>query len=385
MKVKSIFLDNHATTPVDPRVREVMSPYFEEAFGNPSSRTHAFGWQAEMAVENARQAVSETIGAQPKNIIFTSGATESNNLAILGCLSHLPRPVHLIVSAVEHKSVLEVADEAGRRGIEVTVLPVNEYGQVELETLKAALKPHTRLVSVMFANNEIGSINPIEQIGRLAKQRNFWLHTDATQAIGRAAIHVDRLGIDMLSLSGHKIYGPKGVGALFVRRDQVDIKPLLFGGSQEDGLRPGTHNVPGIVGLGKACQLMTLEGSTESLRLRALRDDLISRVLKAIPNVRLNGHPRERLCTNISLSFEDLPCDILTDGLHDLALSSGSACASSTGHPSHVLQAIGHSEELARATLRIGLGRFTTPEEVSYAAEKIMQIPNGAGALTAGG
>jgi cysteine desulfurase len=374
MKISSIYMDYHATTPVDPRVREAMAPFFDEAFGNPSSSTHAFGWQAEMAVEKARGQVAATLGAEPGHIVFTSGATESNNLGILGTLEACPGPRHLIVCAVEHKAVLEVADEAQRRGTEVTVLPVNRYGQVTVESIAAALRPHTKLVSIMTANNEIGTVNPIGEIGRVTRAKGIWLHTDAAQAIGRIPISVNEMGIDLLSLSGHKIYGPKGVGAMFVRRDKVTIKPLLFGGNQEWGLRPGTLNVPGIVGLGEACAIAAQEMNQEASRLTQWRNHLVQKVLAEVKGAQLNGHPEDRLPGNISLSFAGLKSDLFTLGLGGLACSSGAACGSTSGHPSHVLKAIGVSSDLARATLRLGLGRFTTATDVDKTLDLILEM-----------
>jgi cysteine desulfurase len=376
MKISAVYMDNHATTPLDPRVREAMAPYLNEAFGNPSSRTHAFGWQAEMAVEKARGQVAALLGARPDQIVFTSGATESNNLAILGLLP-LPNGSgrgHMICGATEHKAVLEVSDEAARRGAGVTVLPVDNHGRMTVEAVAKALRPDTRLVSVMTANNEIGTVNPIAEIGRLSSERGIWLHTDAAQAVGRVPIKVDEWGIDLLSLSGHKIYGPKGVGALFIRRDRVPLRPIAFGGQQEWGLRPGTLNVPGIVGLGAACEIAGLEMESENRRLKEWRDRLVQTVLKEVPGSRLNGHPDARLAGNISLSFGGLKSDLFSMGLGGLACSSGSACSSASGHPSHVLKAIGVGPELARATLRLGLGRFTTAAEVDKCLEIILAM-----------
>lgn len=372
MRISAIYLDNQATTPVDPRVREVMAPFFCEAYGNPSSRSHAFGWQADLQVSKARKHVADLINATPEQIVFTSGATESNNLAILGVLEGVGRPAHVIVSAVEHKAVLEVAEEAARRGVAITVLPVNEFGQVEIEELIAALRPDTRLISVMWANNEIGSINPIAQIGAIARERGIWFHTDAAQATSRVPIDVRKMNIDLLSLSGHKMYGPKGVGALFVRRECVPIKPIQFGGSQEWGLRPGTLNVPGIVGLGAACAIAKGEGAAESARLKNWRDEIIHLINKEMPCARLNGHPTQRLASNVSFSFKGLRKDLFALGLEGLACSSGSACTSGTGNSSHVLKAIGVSDEMSQVTLRLGMGRFTTPEEIATLKQKLI-------------
>ncbi len=373
MKISAIYLDNHATTQVDPRVRTAMLPFMEDAFGNPASRTHAFGWQAEMAVDTARAQVAALIGATADQIIFTSGATESNNLAIFGVLNALGNPAHMITSAIEHKAVLEVAEEAEKHGVKVTVLPVNKYGQVTVESVAAAIEPNTKLISIMAANNEIGTLNPIGEIGPLARSKNIWFHTDGAQAAGRMPINVESMAIDLLSLSGHKIYGPKGVGALFLRRGKVPIKPLFFGGSQEWGIRPGTLNVPGIVGLGVACEIARLEGEAECLKIKVLRDRLVSTLLKEVAGCQLNGHPDQRLAGNISLSFTGLKSDLFSLGLGGLACSSGSACTSASGHPSHVLKALGLSPEAARGTLRLGLGRFTTATEVDAALTKILE------------
>ncbi|MGE0763622.1 MAG: cysteine desulfurase family protein [Bdellovibrionales bacterium] len=374
MRLSTIYFDDQATTPVDPRVREAMAPCFCEAFGNPASRTHAYGWQAEMAVNKARAQVANLINAKPEHIIFTSGATESNNLALMGTLEGVGKPAHVIVSAVEHKAILEVAEAAALRGFTCTVLPVNEYGQVTLDQIEKAIRPETKLISIMWANNEIGSINPIAQIGALAKKHNIFFHTDAAQAASRVPIDVESMNIDLLSMSGHKMYGPKGVGALFVRRHIVPLKPIMFGGAQEWGLRPGTLNVPGIVGLGSACEIAKSEGLSESTRLRQWRDTLVNLILKEVPGSRLNGHPTERLCSNVSFSFKGLKSDLFTLGLGGLACSSGSACTSATGSSSHVLKAIGLSEDLARATLRLGFGRFTTASEISSLTQKILAL-----------
>lgn len=374
MKLSTIYMDNNATTPIDPRVRDAMLPFLAEAFGNASSATHAFGWQAEMGVSKARSLVAKLLGAKVDDVIFTSGATESNNLAILGVLDLCPRPSHLITSAVEHKAVLEVADEAKKRGHEVTVLPVDEFGMIRLEDLRNAIRPNTKLISVMWANNEIGSLNPITKIGALAKDKGILFHTDAAQAAGRVTIDVDKQNIDLLSLSGHKIYGPKGVGALYVRRDKVELKPQTFGGSQEWGLRPGTLNVPGIVGLGAACEIFAQEGEAECARLSQLREQIWRAVSAESPDVKLNGHPTERLSGNLSLSLANLKSDLFALGLNGIACSSGSACTSNSGHSSHVLKAIGLDENLARATLRLGLGRFTSSQDVDTVIQRLLGL-----------
>ncbi len=381
MKNTAIYLDYNATTPLDPAVLDTMLPFLGEAFGNPSSSSHSFGWQASAAVEKARRQVANTLNAQPQEIYWTSGATESNNLAILGsALAHLKQSTqqapHILTASSEHKAVLEVCEQAQSLGAELSILPVNRYGQVEPDEIRRNIRPNTKLISVMFANNEIGSINPIREIGQICKEFGIWFHTDAAQAAGKVPIDVDALGVDLLSISGHKIYGPKGVGVLYVRNQnpKVELHPLFFGGSQEKGLRPGTLNVPGIVGLGQALELASELMESEELRLRDYAQCLIQTIHSEAPEVILNGHPTERLAGNISLSFPDLRSDIFSMGLSGLALSSSSACTSENATPSHVLKAIGHSDVLARSTLRIGLGRPTQKEDVDFAAQKLLGL-----------
>lgn len=349
-------------------------PFLGEAFGNPSSRTHPYGWQAEMAVNRAREQVAHLLNASKEHIVFTSGATEANNLAILGILESAPAPAHLIVSAAEHKAVLEVADEAKRRGFSVTYVPVNEYGQVRVEELKKAIRPDTRLISVMWANNEIGSINPIAEIAQVAKEKNIFFHSDAVQAVGRIPVDVKAVPVTALSFSAHKLYGPKGVGALFIRRDLVTPRPQTYGGTQEWGLRPGTLNVPGIVALGKACAIAEEEFPAESARLSRWRNQIWEAVCNKLPSVRLNGHPTERLPGNLSLSFSGLKSDLFSLGLTKIACSSGSACTSGQAHSSHVLQSIGLKEDQARATVRLGLGRYTTESDIQVAIEQLLAV-----------
>lgn len=359
-------MDNHATTPLDPRVLEGMVAFLKDSFGNPASQTHRYGWQAEAAVEKARQQVAHFLGARDvKNIIFTSGATEANNLAILGTVKNLTKPAHIIVSATEHKAVLEVAQVAAEQGHELTVLEVDNYGCVNPKALEHAFRPNTKLVSIMWANNEIGSINPIEELAALCSARGIYFHTDGVQAAGKIAIDVANAKIDMLSISAHKMYGPKGVGALYVNRAKVPLAPLMHGGSQEFGLRPGTLNVPGIVGLGLACQFAALEMSVEVARLTRWRDQIINAILDDNDEALLNGHPKQRLCNNISISMPTLTADLFSLGLNNVACSSGSACTSGAAEISHVLKAIGRNEQTGRHTLRLGLGRFTTEQEVT--------------------
>ncbi|MCB0406818.1 MAG: cysteine desulfurase [Bdellovibrionales bacterium] len=374
---KPIYLDYNATTPLDPEVLSEMLPFLKEEFGNASSSSHPYGWAANMAVKKARKQVADAIGCEPKEIIWTSGATESNNMAIIGLVrSFLPEKTHIITANTEHKAVLQVFEMAEELGAEITVLPVNEQGQVSVEQVVAALKPHTRLVSLMMANNEIGTLHPIFEIGKMLQEKNILFHTDAAQALGKIPIDLKTLPVDMLSMSGHKIYGPKGVGALYIRKQNppITLKPLICGGEQEGGLRPGTLNVPGIVGIGTAVDIASKKMTEESTRLTKLRDQLITRVLKNCRGAILNGHPTERLPNNASFSFEGLSADVFALGLSGLALSSGSACTSASGKPSHVITAIGRPECLARATIRVGLGRMTTDKDIETAGDKILAM-----------
>ncbi len=377
---RPIYLDYNATTPVDPSVLESMLPYLREDFGNPSSTEHAYGWQASQAVEKARVACAQLLGAEARTIVFTSGATEANNLALFGVMrlalsqnksteAKNNRP-HLITTAVEHKAVLDVAHQAEKEGAEVTYLPVDADGRVSADQVRKALRPTTRLVSVMFGQNEIGSINPIGEIGAILPD-DVIFHVDAAQAAGRVPIDVNALNIDLLSVSGHKLYAPKGVGFLYVRQN-IELLPLQFGGGQEHGVRPGTLNVPGVVGLGVACDICQREMTSETERLRLLRDQFIDRVLNAIPTAHLNGHRRERLVSNISFSFSELSADAFAFSLSGLAVSAGSAC--SQGAPSHVLAAIGLPTARARATIRFGIGRFTKENDLNVALAKILEM-----------
>lgn len=376
-----IYLDYNATTPIDPLVLEAMEPYLKEAFGNASSRSHSLGWRAQMAVDRSRRQVAQSIGAKPSEIIFTSGATESNNMAILGAFwaqqERLSgqRP-HIITASAEHKAVLEVCLQAQKWGAELSLLPVNRFGQVEVDEVARHIQPQTILISIMAANNEIGSLNPIAEIGQLAKDRGVWFHTDAAQAAGKIPLDVQGMNIDLLSISGHKIYGPKGVGALYMRSEapRVELQPLFFGGSQERGLRPGTLNVPGIVGLGRALELAEELREAEELRFRDYAQELIENLRHESKEIVLNGHPEQRLAGNISLSFPGLNSELFALGLSGLALSSSSACTSESASPSHVLKAIGLSDELARATLRIGLGRPTSRQDMAVATQKLLDL-----------
>lgn len=374
-----IYLDNNATTPVDPRVFEAIEPFLKEKFGNPSSASHSYGWQASMAVERARKQVAELIHADPKKVLWTSGATESNNTAITGRVLHevfkkQHKTPHLITTAVEHKAVLEVVKRAELFGAEVSVLPVNEYGQVSAQQVIKAIKPNTTLVSVIMANNELGTINPIQEIGLALKDYpEVCFHVDAAQACGKIEINVETMHIDFLSLSGHKIYAPKGIGALYVNSD---FEPLIIGGSQERQMRSGTLNVAGIVGFGKACEIASLEMLEETKKLQTWRDRAIQTLTTQIPDCRLNGHPTQRLSGHVSLSFKNLSADLFALGLSGLAVSSGSACSSSEASVSYVLKAIGLSDEQAKNTIRMGFGRFTEEGDVDIAIEKVLKMYN---------
>jgi cysteine desulfurase len=371
-----VYLDNHATTRLDPRVLEAMMPYLTGTYGNAASRTHEFGWKAREALELARGQVAAAIRALPGEIVFTSGATESDNLAILGAAEALRgKGDHIVTTAVEHHAVLDPCRVLERRGFRVTVLRPDRHGLVTAEQVEEAMTPKTILVSVMAANNEIGTIYPIAEIARAARARGAVFHCDAAQAVGKIPIDVEECGVDLLSISGHKVYGPKGIGALFLRRRKspLGLQPLFHGGGHEGGLRPGTPNVPGAVGLGEALRIAALEMDRESARIAALRDRLHRSISSALDGVFLNGHPERRLPGNLNLSFDGLPGEALVVSLKDLAVSSGSACTSAAVEPSYVLRAIGVETELAVATIRFGLGRFTTEEEVDYAARRVIE------------
>lgn len=371
-----IYMDYHATTPVDPRVLRVMLPYFSEKFGNPASRNHRFGWEAEEAVERARKQVAELIGAQPKEIVFTSGATESDNLALKGVAeAYRHRGDHIITVATEHKAVLDSARRLEAQGFRVTYLPVGPDGLIDLDQLRAAITDRTILISVMYANNEIGVVQPIREIGRIAKEKGVLFHTDAVQAAGKIPIDVEADGIDLASLSAHKMYGPKGIGALYVRRrnPRVELVPLIDGGGHERGLRSGTLNVPAIVGFGEACAICRREMPEESQRLRQLRDRLLNQILAELDEVYINGSMEHRLPNNLNLSFRYVDAEALLTALPDVALSSGAACSSANLEPSHVLRALGRGDDLVHSSIRFGLGRFTTQEEVDYVAGRIVE------------
>ncbi len=371
-----VYLDNNATTRVDPRVVEVMLPYFTEKYGNAASRHHVFGRQAEAAVETAREQVAALLNASPREIIFTSGATESDNLAIKGVAAmHRGQGDHLVTVATEHHAVLDPCKRLGRQGFRVTFLPVDEYGRVTADQVADALTDKTILVSVMAANNEIGTLQPIAAIGKLCKDRGVLFHTDAVQAAGKLPLDVEAMGIDLLSLSAHKMYGPKGVGVLFVRRrnPHVRLEPLFDGGGHERGLRSGTLPVPLLAGFGKACELCRQQMASETERLTRLRDKLRAGIMNQLEDVRLNGHPTERLAGNLNLSFANVQGEALLMSLRDIAISSGSACTSAQPEPSYVLRALGLDDDLAHASIRFGLGRFTTEPEIDYTIAEVVR------------
>ncbi|MBY0525313.1 MAG: IscS subfamily cysteine desulfurase [Gemmataceae bacterium] len=372
-----IYLDNNSTTRVDPRVVEAMLPYFGEHYGNAASRTHSFGWAAEEAVDRAREQVAHLIGAGKKEIIFTSGATESNNLAIKGVAGmYGKKGRHIVTCAIEHKAVLDPCKRLEREGFQVTYLPVDHDGRVAAQQVAQAITDQTILVSVMAANNEIGTLQPIGEVGTICKERGVLFHTDAAQAAGKIPLDVETLGVDLLSLSAHKMYGPKGVGALYVRNrgPHVRLDPTIDGGGHERGMRSGTLPVPLIVAFGKACELSALEMTAEASRLILLREKLRTELMRQLGDVTLNGHPTERLPGNLNLSFAHVQGEALMMGMRDVAISSGSACTSASVEPSYVLRALGIGDDLAHGSIRFGLGRFTGEEEVDYAIGAVVRV-----------
>ncbi|MBS10038.1 MAG: IscS subfamily cysteine desulfurase [Gemmatimonadetes bacterium] len=373
-----IYMDNLATTRVDPLVLNDMLPYFADRFGNAASRTHEFGWTAESAVEDAREQTASILNATPKEIVFTSGATESSNLAIKGVAqANQSRGSHIITQVTEHHATLDSCVALERHGFEVTVLLVDEHGLIDLDQLADTIRDDTILVTLMVANNEVGTIQPLNEIGRICADRGILFHTDAAQAIGKVPIDVDAMQIDLLSLSGHKFYGPKGVGALYVRnRPRPQVIAQMDGGGHERGLRSGTMNVPGIVGLGSACRYAQSELDSEADRVRDLRDSLEAALTTQLDGTHLNGHPDRRLDGNLNLSFEGVDGESLLMGLKDIALSSGSACTSASLEPSYVLRAMGVPKELAQSSTRFGLGRFNTAEEVEYVTGRVVEEVN---------
>jgi cysteine desulfurase len=372
-----IYMDNHATTQVDPRVLDAMLPYFMEKFGNAASRNHSFGWAGEEAVETARQQIASLINATPKEIIFTSGATESDNLMIKGVAEmYREKGNHIITQAIEHKAVLDTCKRLEKEGYEVTYLPVKKDGRVDPEDVRKAIKPTTILISIMYANNEIGIINPMAEIGKIAKEHGIIFSTDGVQAVGKIPVDVQKDNIDLMAITGHKIYGPKGVGALYVRRrnPRVQLSAMLDGGGHERGMRSGTLNVPGIVGLGKACEIAQQEMAEEAKRLSGLRDRLKTKLEAKLDETFINGSLEYRLPHNLNMSFAYVEGESLLMGINDIAVSSGSACTSATLEPSYVLKALGVGEDLAHTSIRFGLGRFTTEEEVDYVVDKMVQV-----------
>ncbi len=379
-----VYMDNHATTRVDPRVVEAMLPYFTEQYGNPGSVSHSFGWQAKEAVDAARAEIAAAIGARDRDIVFTSGATESNNLAIRGITDRVRRKGnHLVSVTTEHKAVLDPLTRLGRRGFEITLLPVEQAGSscpglLDVQRLADAIRPDTILVSVMLANNEIGVIQPLAEIATICRQRGVPLHCDCTQGVGKVPVDVDVLGVDLMSFTAHKIYGPKGIGALYVRRrnSAARVQPQIEGGGQEGGARSGTLNVPGIVGFAKALSLCQEEMPGERPRLADLRDRLHRGLIERLEGVILNGPPladERRLPGNLNASFAYVNGEALMMSMQQLAVSSGSACTSANPEPSHVLQALGLDEDQTRASLRFGLGRFNTADEVDFAVDAVTE------------
>src|SRR5499433_649575 len=370
-----IYMDNHATTPLDPRVLDAMMPYMTTVFGNAASRNHSFGWEAEKAVEQAREQIAKLIGATAKEIIFTSGATESNNLAIKGIAEmYRERGNHIITQVTEHKAVLDTCKRMEKAGFRVTYLPVKADGLIDLDDLKQAIDDKTILVTIMFANNEIGVLQPVAEIGKICREKGVIFHTDAVQAVGKIPVDVNAMNIDVLSLSGHKIYGPKGVGALYVRRrnPRVQISEQINGGGHERGMRSGTLNVPGIVGLGKACEIALTEMDTEAAYLRGLRDRLKSKLESELDYIHVNGSMEHRLPGNLNMSFVYVEGESLLMGINDVAVSSGSACTSATLEPSYVLKALGLGDDVAHSSIRFGIGRFNTEGEIDYVADKLI-------------
>src|SRR5450631_3845994 len=372
-----IYLDNHATTPMDPRVFEAMTPYFTEIFGNAASRNHSFGWEAEEAVEKARKQIADLIGASPKEIIFTSGATESNNLAIKGVAEmYAEKGNHIITPATEHKAVLDTCKKLEKHGCRVTYLPLKQDGLVDLDQLRESITDKTILVTIMYANNEIGVIQPVAEIGKICRERGVIFHTDGVQAIGKVPVDVNKDNIDLMSITAHKLYGPKGVGALYVRRrnPRVQLTAQMDGGGHERGMRSGTLNVPGIVGLGEACAIAKAEMSEEIKRMAYLRDKLKDRLLASLDETYINGTMEHRLPNNLNISFAYVEGESLLMGINEIAVSSGSACTSATLEPSYVLKALGAGDDLAHSSIRFGLGRFNTEEEVDYVAAKVIDV-----------
>jgi cysteine desulfurase len=372
-----IYFDNHATTPTDPRVVDAMLPYFTTKFGNAASRNHSFGWEAEKAVDDARKKIADLIGATSKEIVFTSGATESDNLAIKGVAEmYAEKGNHIITAATEHKAVLDTCKKLEKHGYRVTYLPLKADGLVDLDMLRESITDKTILITLMYANNEIGVIQPVAEIGKLAHERGVLFHTDGVQAVGKVPVNVIKDNIDLMSMSAHKIYGPKGVGALYVRRKspRVQITAQMDGGGHERGMRSGTLNVPGIVGMGEACAICHREMAEEAKRLGYLRDKLRNTLETELDEVFINGSMEHRLPHNLKISFAYVEGESLLMGINDIAVSSGSACTSATLEPSYVLKALGVGDDLAHTSIRFGLGRFNTEEEVDYVAARVIEV-----------
>ncbi len=371
-----IYMDNHSTTQMDPRVLEAMLPYFIEKFGNAASRNHQFGWEAEEAVENARKQIAKLIHCDAKEVVFTSGATESDNLALKGVVEmYKAKGDHVITCTTEHRAILDTCKSLEKRGIKVTYLPVEKNGRVNPDEVRKAITDKTILISIMLANNEIGTIHPIAEIGKIAKEKGILLHCDATQGVGKIPVDVEALKVDLMSFTSHKIYGPKGVGALYVRKKgpRVRLVPQIDGGGHERGMRSGTLPVPLIIGFGKACELCEQEMPVESKRIAAMRDRLQAQIMKDLDECYLNGHPTERLPHNLNISFAYVEGEALLMGVKEIALSSGSACTSATLEPSYVLRALGVGSDLAHSSIRFGLGRFTTDEEIDYTGKRMVE------------
>ena len=372
--VRPIYMDNHSTTQVDPRVLDAMLPFFTERYGNAASINHSYGEEAVQATEQARQQIAALLNASARDIILTSGATESNNIALKGVLHARGIGSHVMTTAVEHRAVLDPVKKLNRKKYPATILPVDRYGMVDPGQIADAIEPHTVLVSVIMANNEVGTINDLDEIGRICREKGVVLHTDAVQGVGKVSVDLSLLPVDLLSLTAHKMYGPKGVGALYVRRGepQITIEPLFDGGGHENRIRSGTLPVPLVVGFGKACELAGECMAEESARLSDLRDRLWEGLSSELEGVFLNGHPQERLAGNLNVSFEGVDGDALMMSLKDVAVSSGSACTSADPEPSHVLKSMGVSDVLTRSSLRFGLGRFNTPEEVDRVIRSVV-------------
>src|SRR5499426_408664 len=372
-----IYMDYHATTPVDPRVVDAMLPYFSQKFGNSASRNHSFGWEAEEAIEAARKQVADLIGANAKELIFTSGATESNNLAIKGAAEmYREKGNHIITCVTEHKAVVDTCKKLEKQGLRVTYLPVQKDGRISLDELRASITDKTILITIMTANNEIGVIQPIAEIGAIAKEKGILFHTDAVQMVGKVPFNVNDLKVDMASISAHKMYGPKGVGALYVRRrnPRVLLAPIIDGGGHERGMRSGTLNVTGIVGFGKAAELCKQEMAADSERLRGLRDYLNEKLHENLDEIYINGSMEHRLPQNLNISFAYVEGESLLMGINDVAVSSGSACTSASLEPSYVLKALGAGDDLAHSSIRFGLGRWSTDDEVDYVIDKLTTV-----------